>query len=126
MNNGLSHRFNLVNGKFNLTQGASKTKDGLYFLFCFHSIARIYRDSFSPRALNLIQKTGSYVLSYKPLILGRLRAISQIYVPNIRIDAIDFFVSRGVDNGNSTELVLTYKYIGDDNTVETDTLTKII
>jgi len=124
-NNGLSHRFRLVNGKFELTEGATKTKDGLYFLFCFNVVPRIYMDNFSPKVLGLVQKTGSFILSYKSLLLGRLRSIVLTYVPNIRLDSMDFFSTRNVSNDNAIEVVINYTYVGDKE-VSTDKITKII
>jgi hypothetical protein len=125
-NNGLSHRFRLVNGKFELTSGANKTKDGLHFLFCFNIVPRIYLDSFCPRVLWLVQKTGSFVLSYKPLLLGRLRSLVLRYVPNIRLDGIDFYSTRNVNNDNAIEVVVNYTYVGDDGVKSNDKLSKII
>jgi len=124
-NNGLSHRFRLVNGKFELTNGATKTKDGLHFIFCFNTVSRIYLDSFSPKVLSLVQKTGSYILSYKPLLLGRLRSIVLMYVPNVRLDSMDFFSSRNVNNDNAIEVVINYTYVGDKEQSQ-DKITKII
>lgn len=124
-NNGLSHRFRLVNGKFELTSGANKTKDGLHFLFCFNTVSRIYLDGFCPKVLWLVQKTGSFILSYKSLLLGRLRSLVLAYVPDIKLDSIDFYSTRNINSDNAIEVVINYRYVGDDGIV-TDKITKII
>ena len=122
---GLSHNFNLKQGKFVLTGGQNKLKDSLFFLLLFDTIPRIYQADFAPKVMWLIQKPMSYVDTYKILLLGRLKKIVQKYVSDIKIDSIDIISNRSRGE-KSYDLSVNYSYTGDEGESINDNAVKFI
>lgn len=108
---GLTHRFVIKNGKFQLTQGRNKIRDNIRMLMSFDTVARIYYDDFCPRLMFLLQKPGSTVAQYKTLVLGRLKKIIVQYVPYVKVNTVDFRQFR--ENAEKRlEVTVNYDYTG--------------
>ncbi len=110
-NRGLSHRFYIKDGKFSLSEGATKAKDCVFFIILFDAIPRIYYPEIASKLLFLKQKPSSFITLYKTLLLGRLRDILLKYVNNISLIALDI-ISYRANGEKKVEIRIDYIYKG--------------
>ena len=85
---GLPSNFQLVNGKFKLTDGTEKCRDNIWF-FCVFDKFRVYTSDFGGNFSSLVQKPITYLVLNKTLIVGALRKKMAKYIPNIKVNQID-------------------------------------
>jgi hypothetical protein len=116
---GLTCRFQLQNGRFQLTEENIKVKDSLWF-YCTFDKFRVYLSDYGADFLSLVQKPLSTLQLNRTLILGKLQKGLEQYVPNIKVKGMDI----GYDVSNRTEyhLLLNYEVILDDKTKINDVI----
>lgn len=90
---GVPTNFKLTAGKLELSQGADKAFDRLWFLANFDRL-RIYTPDFNPGFSVLIQKSSSYLVQYRTLILGNFYKLAVKYVPELEIESADIVAFR--------------------------------
>ena len=113
---GLTSRFHLKDGRFQLTSGVEKSRDNIWF-YCVFDKFRIYASDFGANLVSLVQKPIGYLLMNKTIILGTLQQGIQKYVPNVTVEDIDI----GYTSTNRTEYSLRIEY---NSTREDKTTTK--
>lgn len=91
---GLSTRFKIGSGKFQLTEGEEKAKDNLFFFMNWTFKVRVYLPEFSTGLLWLIQRPSSELVLYRSLILGNLKKLIGRFVPNIKVTSLNAFYER--------------------------------
>lgn len=93
MSKGLSCLFNLDNGKFGLTDGVSKARDGVLFT-CMQDKRRIYCSYFGLKLLSLLrsleQKPTSTIMMTSSILKTQIKGELRIYNPTIQVNDIDF------------------------------------
>lgn len=89
---GLSHNFNLVDGKFSFTKDAEKAKDNLWFLMNF-DFYRIYTPEYDTDFHTLVQKPTTYFVQFRTAILGRIKKLIEEFNPEIDIVSLDIVYS---------------------------------
>ena len=89
---GLATNFTIQEGKFSLSSGIEKTRDGVNF-YCGFDKSRTYLSDYGKNSVSLLhslmQKPISYIQRNSTLILGMLQKELQKYVPNIKVKDID-------------------------------------
>lgn len=85
---GLSCRFQLKNGAFQLTDGPSKAQDNVWF-YCIFDKFRVYFSDFGGNFVSLVQKPASYLQLNKTLILRRLQTGIEKYCGGVKVKGID-------------------------------------
>lgn len=85
---GLSCRFKLKDGAFQLTEGKEKAKDDIWF-YCVFDKFRVYCSDFGGNFVSLVQKPLSYLVVNKTLILRRVQTGIEKYVNGVKVDGID-------------------------------------
>jgi len=88
MAKGLSTQFNLVEGRFLLTEGVEKARDGIRFYTIFDKF-RVYLSDFGANFVSLLQKPASYIQANSTILLGVYRKGVEKYVPNVKVNTID-------------------------------------
>ena len=116
---GLSCRFQLYKGKFQLTEGPLKVRDSLWF-YCTFDKFRVYLSDYGADFLSLVQKPISTLQLNRTLILGKLQKGVEKYVPDIKVNGIDI----GYDMADRTEyhLLINYDAVLKDNTKINDVI----
>lgn len=89
MRKGLSHKFYLVKGKFNLTESYEKANDNLSFFATFFDFFRVYLQDYCFQASALLQKPESFLFATKTRILYSLQSSINVYVGGMQVDKID-------------------------------------
>lgn len=107
-NKGISYRFYLKEGKFSWVEGSERVSDQLSFFTLFDTVKRIYYADYTPGLLTLVQKGTSYLYQYKQLILGRLEAAINKYVPLIQVKNKDLQYRVG-DPDKKVALVIDFR-----------------
>lgn len=105
---GLSTRFNIVNGKFQLTSGANKAADRVWFLMQFDRL-RVLIPDFEPGLMSLVQKPASFMLQYKTLILSGITKRAALYVPEVIIEGAELTVSAS--DRKTYDLIILHKHV---------------
>lgn len=114
---GLSHRFTVVNGRFQFTEGVEKAGDDVRFMLGFYARNRIYAPDFSPGLLWVIQRPLSVVDVYATLILGRLKKSFARYLPQVKITGLD--LARSTErNAYALSVAYTYNESPEETTVQ--------
>lgn len=85
---GLTSRFLLEGGKFQLLSGVSKSKDSIWF-YCVFDLFRIYSSDFGAKFVNFLQKPASFFITNRTLIIGNLQKGIGKYVPGVTVKTID-------------------------------------
>lgn len=111
---GLSCRFALKNGKFELTEGLPKVRDNMFFLTSFSFRHRVYHPDFTTGLAAMIQKATSTIETYKVLLLGRLKRALVKYIPNVTVESMDLQYLRS-DADKKYTLVIAYKVTDSQN-----------
>lgn len=114
---GLSCRFQLQNGAFQLTEGKSKAQDNIWF-YCTFDKFRVYCSDFGGNFVSLVQKPMSYLLLNKTLILRRLQTGIEKYCGNVKVEGID--IGYMASNPRDYRMQINYSAKQDDNTVSKD------
>lgn len=102
---GLPTDFQIVNGKFRLTEGTEKCRDNIWF-FCVFDKFRVYTSEFGGNFVSLVQKPVSFLVLNKTLIVGSLMRKLEKYIPEARVDKIDI----GYMSSNRKEYTLMIGY----------------
>jgi hypothetical protein len=89
LNRGISHKFTLNNGRFEMKGGTEKVTDNLYFTLQFVGFFRIYYPDFVLNLSWLLQKTSSRIGAFKTLVLGNVKKSLDKYFPTVKIDGIN-------------------------------------
>ena len=100
MPKGLPSRFSLERGCFLLTDGTTKARDAIWF-YCIFDKFRIYTSDYGAGFYTLLQKSASYLLANRTLILGNLRRgiskyVSYVTVKNLYIGYLEGRTSYAV------------------------------
>lgn len=114
---GLSCRFQLKNGAFQLTGGADKARDNVWF-YCIYDKFRVYCSDFGGNFVSLVQKPVSYLQLNKTLILRKLQVGIEQYCGDVKVGGIDigYFASSRKDY----RMQINYSYKEEDNTISQD------
>ena len=88
MARGLTTEFNLDDGKFLLSDGVEKARDGIKFYTIFDKF-RVYVSDFKSNFVSLLQKPASYIQANSTILLGVYRKGLEKYVPNVKVRSID-------------------------------------
>lgn len=108
---GLSSRFNLTEGKFQLTDGVAKSRENIWF-YCIFDKFRIYCSDFGANFVTLVQKPIGYLIMNKTILLGSLKKGMQKYIPNIKVKNIDIgYTSK---NRRDYSMMIEYTSVQDD------------
>lgn len=110
---GLSCRFHIKNGKFALTDGVEKSRDGIWF-YCIFDKFRVYTSDFGANFVSLVQKPVSYLLDNKTIILGSLKKGIQKYVPGVTVRNID--IGYTAQNRRDYTMMVEYNSVQDNKT----------
>ena len=111
---GLSCRFALKNGAFQLTEGASKAQDNIWF-YCIFDKFRVYYSDFGGNFVSLVQKPASYLVLNRTLILRKLKVGIEKYVGNVTVEGLDIIYH--VSDPRDYHLQIDYSTVNEDNTV---------
>ena len=114
---GLPSDFQIVNGKFRLTEGAEKCRDNIWF-FCVFDKFRVYTSDFGSSFISLVQKPISYILLNKTLIIGALKKKMTKYVPNVKVNQVD--IGYLSSNRKEYSLMIDYSFKETDGTQVSD------
>lgn len=120
---GLSCRFKLTNGKFEMTGGGEKASDNVFFLLNFNDNVKVYYPDFNPDVLWVIQKSSTNINSYKALILGKIKRCLEQYTNNITINSMDIQIPRS--NRANAAIYLDYSYTEPGSTMQDYSVTFI-
>jgi len=85
---GLSCRFKLTGGKFQLTQGVEKSKDDVWF-YCVFDKVRTYLSDYGGNFPLLVQRPTSMLIQNKVFIFGNLQKGIEKYVNNVAVKWLD-------------------------------------
>lgn len=110
---GLSSRFNIVDGKFQLTDGIEKSKDNIWF-YCIFNKIRTYFEDFGGNFLSLTQKPVSMIRQNKVFIIGNLQNGIEKYVGNVEVTSIDM----GFINRKDMVMVVEFKGLDEENNIK--------
>lgn len=113
MARGLLSRFNLKNGRFELTEGSEKASDDIWF-YCIFNKNRIYLSDFGANFVTLTQKPADYLISNRTILLGSLKKGIQKYVNNVTVDSID--IGYTSTNRRDYSMLIEYTAIQEDTT----------
>jgi phage baseplate assembly protein W len=108
---GLSTRFNLDNGKFQLSTGVEKSTDSIWFFSVFDR-KRIYLPDFGGNFNNLIQKPTSFLVVSKSIIQNNIKTGVEKYVPSVELLSVDI----GIFPTDRTTTVVKLEYVSVDDT----------
>ena len=114
---GLSCRFLIEDGKFQLTDGVDKSRDNIWF-YCIFDKFRIYTSDFGANFQALIQKSIAYLIMNKTVILGALKKGIQKYVPNVTVNNIDIGYLN--NDRKNYSMLIEYNSVQDDKTTVQD------
>lgn len=116
---GLTCRFQLHKGKFQLTEGNIKVKDSLWF-YCTFDKFRVYLSDYGADFLSLVQKPLTSLQLNRTLILGKLQKGVEKYVPDVKVRGID--IGYDVSDRTSYHLLIDYEAIVEENTKINDVM----
>ena len=119
MAKGLSTQFNLVEGRFLLTEGVEKARDGIRFYTIFDKF-RVYLSDFGANFVSLLQKPASYVQANSTILLGVYKKIIDKYVPGVTVTSID--VGYLVTDRKTHVIKVEYSAEEEDKTVSNDVI----
>jgi hypothetical protein len=86
---GLSYKFQIKNGKFEMTGGGQKSADNVSFVMSYTYLRMNYYPDFNPGTAWLQQKPVSYLYSFRTLILARVKTSIEKYVLDTKVDSMN-------------------------------------
>jgi hypothetical protein len=86
---GLSYKFQIKNGKFEMTGGGQKASDNVSLVMNYTFLRMNYYPDFNPGTAWLIQKPVSYLFSFRTLILARVKASIEKYVIDTKVNGMN-------------------------------------
>lgn len=89
MKKGLSCRFILDNGGFQLTGGGEKASDNVFFIMNYTFLRKIYDPDFNPGTAFMSQKPSTFLYAYKTLLLGRIKQSIEKYVNDVAVNSMN-------------------------------------
>lgn len=110
MPTGLPSRFTTEKGKFLLTSGTLKARDAVWF-YCIFDKFRIYTSEYGAGFYSLLQRSASFLIANRTLLLGNLRRGISRYVPYVTVQNIDIGYLEG-----RTSYSLMIEYTSPDET----------
>ena len=110
---GLNCNFPLVEGRFQLTQGAEKARDSIWFFSIFDK-KRPYTMDYGANFISLLQKPLSYVQINRHILINLLRVGVERYVPEVTLQKVDFGYLKS--DRKSLHVQLEYTYQGEQAT----------
>lgn len=109
---GLSCRFKLEKGKFQLSQGVDKCKDDVWF-YCVYNKVRTYFSDYGGQFSSLIQRPTSMLIQNKIFIFGNLQKGIEQNVNNVVVKDLD--IGYTPRDRKSYILVVSFTTIDDNN-----------
>lgn len=119
MAKGLTTQISVVEGRFLLTDGVEKARDGIRFYTIFDKF-RVYVSDFGSNFVTLLQKPVSYVQANSTILLGVYRKGVEKYVPNVKVNSID--IGFLVSDRKTHVMKVDYSVKEEDKTVTQDVI----
>lgn len=110
---GLSSRFDMINGKFQLSDGVSKAKDNIWF-YCVFNRVRTYFEDFGGNFLSLTQKPISSLRQNRVFIVGNLQSGIEQYVGNVEVKSIDI----GYTDRRNMNMIIEFNTLDEENNIQ--------
>lgn len=114
---GLTCRFLIKDGKFQLSNGINKSRDNIWF-YCVFDKVRVYTSDFGANFQILIQRPIAYLIMNRTIILSTLKKGIQKYVPNVDVTNID--IGYLDNNRKNYSVLIEYNSVQDDKTIIQD------
>lgn len=122
-NLGLSSRFQLVDGKFELTGGQSKVDNNIAVLLSFINWFRIFKQDYVIDVYRFYQNSTNTLFKYKNILRLNIMDIGERHVPFAFIKSVDIPIDYS--NRRSASIYINYNYnlIGES---QSNTIKKVI
>lgn len=91
---GLNANMKLDRGKIVLSSDIDRHRDAIWF-FCVFDKYRIYLSDFKSNLFSLLQRGHSYILRYRPILLGNLQTGVEKFTKGIKVNRIEFGTFEG-------------------------------
>lgn len=107
-NNGLSTRFELVNGSFRLMSGENKVDDNMSMFLNFIGWFRFFKQDYSLNIHRFYQSNTNNLFKYKNILRLSVSQLGVKHIPFATINAVDIPIDY--NDRKRAGLYISYKY----------------